>query len=174
ARAAVQDDTREMDDLLAYWLGPATADGSIPRDRAALWFGGAAATDRDVRTRFGDALPRACRGGGAPRRGRARGGPWPVAQRFFPPPPFEHAEAGSAQDESVRRFTGLVEEAPPVVRAAFEEFLRYAVDHRDCIARFGRFPQRNATLGRTSTPEERAFLDKLPAYPRPSPPWSVL
>ena len=48
-----------------------------------------------------------------------------------------------------------------MARAAFEEFLRYAVDHRDCIARFGRFPQRNATLGRDSTAEERAFLDQL-------------
>ena len=61
----------------------------------------------------------------------------------------------------MRRFTSLVGEAPPVTREAFEEFLRYAVDHRDCIARFGRFPQRNATLGRDSTAEERAFLDQL-------------
>src|SRR4029453_9112155 len=71
SRATVQDDTREIDDLLAHWLGPATADGSIPRDRAALWFGGGAATDRDVRTRFGDAhRPR----GGGPPPGAGGGG----------------------------------------------------------------------------------------------------
>jgi uncharacterized protein (DUF924 family) len=199
----VQDDTREIDDLLAYWLGPATADGSIPRDRAALWFGGGAATDRDVRTRFGDALERACRGELPPWRATARGRLATVIlldqfsrncfrgsarafaqdaaalalardaiargdeqaltllERVFLYLPFEHAEDLAAQDESVRRFTGLVGEAPPVARAAFEEFLRYAVDHRDCIARFGRFPQRNATLGRASIPEERAFLDQL-------------
>ena len=40
-----------------------------------------------------------------------------------------------------------------------EEFTRYARDHADIIARFGRFPHRNAILGRTTTPEEQAFLD---------------
>ena len=69
----MQDDTRGIDELLAYWLGPATADGSIPRDRAALWFGGDHATDRDVRARFGDALERACRGDLRRVGGAARG-----------------------------------------------------------------------------------------------------
>ena len=35
----------------------------------------------------------------------------------------------------------------------------YAIAHRDVIARFGRFPHRNAALGRDSTPEEQAWLD---------------
>lgn len=38
-------------------------------------------------------------------------------------------------------------------------YLRYAEAHRDVIARFGRFPHRNAVLGRVSTEEERAWLD---------------
>ncbi|MBI1339187.1 DUF924 family protein [bacterium] len=38
------------------------------------------------------------------------------------------------------------------------EFERYAVVHADVIARFGRFPHRNAELGRTTTPDEAAFL----------------
>lgn len=38
------------------------------------------------------------------------------------------------------------------------EPLRYALHHRDVVARFGRFPHRNAVLGRTSTPEEEQFL----------------
>ena len=45
-----------------------------------------------------------------------------------------------------------------------DEVLAYwidAVDHRDCIARFGRFPQGNATLGRATTRDERAYLDAL-------------
>jgi uncharacterized protein (DUF924 family) len=37
-------------------------------------------------------------------------------------------------------------------------FTQYAKVHRDVIARFGRFPHRNAVLGRTSTPEELRFL----------------
>ena len=37
--------------------------------------------------------------------------------------------------------------------------LKWAIQHRDIIVRFGRFPHRNAALGRTTTPEEQAFLD---------------
>ena len=40
------------------------------------------------------------------------------------------------------------------------EWLDYAVRHRDIIARFGRFPHRNAILGRPSTAEEVAFLQQ--------------
>jgi uncharacterized protein (DUF924 family) len=39
-----------------------------------------------------------------------------------------------------------------------EEMTRYAADHRDVIRRFGRFPHRNAALGRASTPDELAYL----------------
>jgi uncharacterized protein (DUF924 family) len=39
------------------------------------------------------------------------------------------------------------------------ESLRHAVEHRDVVARFGRFPHRNAILGRKTSEEERAFLD---------------
>ena len=39
------------------------------------------------------------------------------------------------------------------------EQLKYAIDHRDIIARFGRFPHRNVILGRSTTPEEQAYLD---------------
>ena len=39
------------------------------------------------------------------------------------------------------------------------ELDRYARAHREVIARFGRFPHRNAALGRTSTPDEQAWLD---------------
>jgi uncharacterized protein (DUF924 family) len=40
-----------------------------------------------------------------------------------------------------------------------DEFTRYAQDHADIVRRFGRFPHRNAVLGRATTPEEREFLD---------------
>ncbi len=39
-------------------------------------------------------------------------------------------------------------------------WLAYAIQHRDIIARFGRFPHRNAVLGRDSTEEEREFLSQ--------------
>ena len=61
--------------------------------------------------------------------------------------PFEHSEDLADQDQSVRLFTALG-----------EDMTRYAEDHRDVIRRFGRFPHRNAALGRTSTPEELAYL----------------
>lgn len=60
--------------------------------------------------------------------------------------PFEHAEDLAAQQRSVALF------------ADDGEGSKYAVAHRDIIARFGRFPHRNAALGRASTAEEIAFL----------------
>ena len=40
-----------------------------------------------------------------------------------------------------------------------EEYMKYAIEHRDIIERFGRFPHRNQALGRETTPDEQAFLD---------------
>lgn len=74
-------------------------------------------------------------------------------QRSFVYLPFEHAEDLAAQDEAVRLFTQLAGEAPEL-----ENTLDYANRHRAVIARFGRFPHRNAQLGRVSTVEELAFL----------------
>jgi uncharacterized protein (DUF924 family) len=79
-------------------------------------------------------------------------------ERAFLLLPFEHAEDRDAQEESVRRFEGLVREAPPEWRDVLAPFADYAREHRDVIARFGRFPHRNAILGRASTAAERAFL----------------
>ncbi|HQT55599.1 MAG: DUF924 family protein [Phenylobacterium sp.] len=64
--------------------------------------------------------------------------------------PFEHSEDMADQDEAVRLCTALGD----------PETLRYAEMHRDIIQRFGRFPHRNVSLGRTTTPEEQAFLDE--------------
>src|SRR5690606_22853687 len=69
-------------------------------------------------------------------------------QRAFLYLPFEHAESLVLQDESVRLFSDLGQ----------PDYLDYAVGHRDVIARFGRFPMRNAALGRTSTPEELDYI----------------
>lgn len=74
--------------------------------------------------------------------------------------PMMHAEDIDAQDQCVRLFGELAESADrsATARAAFARSRDFAVSHRDVIARFGRFPHRNALLGRESTPEEEAYL----------------
>jgi uncharacterized protein (DUF924 family) len=73
-------------------------------------------------------------------------------QRWFVYLPYEHAEELAAQRESLRLFERLA------VDAAGAGTLTYAMRHYAVIERFGRFPHRNAILGRASTPEELAFL----------------
>jgi uncharacterized protein (DUF924 family) len=64
--------------------------------------------------------------------------------------PFMHSEALADQDRSLRLLEALGD----------AEQKKYAVIHRDIIARFGRFPHRNRVLGRITTPEEKRFLDE--------------
>ena len=73
-------------------------------------------------------------------------------QRWFAYLPFEHAEDLAAQRESLRLFEGIASEAGGAGTFA------YAMRHYAVVARFGRFPHRNAILGRASTPEELEFL----------------
>ncbi|MBK7664094.1 MAG: DUF924 domain-containing protein [Sterolibacteriaceae bacterium] len=76
-------------------------------------------------------------------------------ERAFVYLPFEHAEDFAAQDESVRLFAELASAAPEL-----ESMLDYARRHHAVIARFGRFPHRNALLGRASSAAELAFLQE--------------
>jgi len=76
-------------------------------------------------------------------------------RRAFVYMPFEHAEDAYMQERAVELFSMLAAEQP-----GFEEMLDYAHRHRGVIARFGRFPHRNAILGRVSTPEEVLFLQQ--------------
>lgn len=78
-------------------------------------------------------------------------------QRWFVYLPFEHAEDLAAQQRSVELFTTLAREAPG---DGVEEALDYALRHREVIERFGRFPHRNAILGRASTPGEVEYLSQ--------------
>lgn len=77
----------------------------------------------------------------------------PPFMRAFVYLPFEHAENLAMQDEAVRLFTRLASIDP-----GFATMLDYAHQHRAVIERFGRFPHRNAILGRQSTAEEIEFL----------------
>jgi uncharacterized protein (DUF924 family) len=81
----------------------------------------------------------------------------PVERMFFYMPQ-QHAESSEVQDESVAAYRRLVLESPGAIRGVLEGTLKYAEMHRDIVARFGRFPHRNAVLGRTSTAEEEAYL----------------
>ena len=74
-------------------------------------------------------------------------------QRWFAYMPFEHAEDARMQEHSVALFEVLAQH-----NARFEGVLDYAHRHRGVIARFGRFPHRNAILGRASTDDEAAYL----------------
>lgn len=76
-------------------------------------------------------------------------------QRVFVYLPFEHSESLAIQDQSIHLFTALANNTP-----ALADYLNYAQRHRAVIARFGRFPHRNAALGRTTTPAEAAFLSE--------------
>lgn len=79
----------------------------------------------------------------------------PPLQRAFVYLPFEHAEDIGMQHQAVALFTRLA-----AAGAGFGSMLDYAHRHRDVIARFGRFPHRNAILGRPSTPAELAYLQQ--------------
>jgi uncharacterized protein (DUF924 family) len=79
-------------------------------------------------------------------------------QRVFIYLVFEHCENLVVQNEAVSRFIDLVAQQPEADRAVFADNLDYAERHQKVIARFGRFPHRNAVLGRESTAEELEFL----------------
>lgn len=81
----------------------------------------------------------------------------PIKRVFFYLP-LEHAEDLAMQDRAVDLFEALEREAPDGGERMFALFTDYARKHRAVIARFGRFPHRNAVLDRESTPEEVEFL----------------
>jgi steroid delta-isomerase-like uncharacterized protein len=72
--------------------------------------------------------------------------------------PFEHAERLDAQQRSVALIEALEARAAPALRPALAEWADYARRHLAVIERFGRFPHRNAALGRVPTAAERAWL----------------
>jgi uncharacterized protein (DUF924 family) len=81
------------------------------------------------------------------------------AGRVFFYMPLQHSETLEVQEESVAAFRRLRDESPGPWRAVLAGTLDYAERHRDIVRRFGRFPHRNAVLGRDSTAEESAWLD---------------
>ncbi|TDQ82200.1 uncharacterized protein (DUF924 family) [Dongia mobilis] len=82
----------------------------------------------------------------------------PFDRRHFLYLPFEHSEALADQERAVELFTRHLAEAPPESKAFAEIQLDYAHRHRDVVRRAGRFPGRNAALGRETTEAEQAVL----------------
>ena len=76
-------------------------------------------------------------------------------QRGFVYLPYEHAEDLATQNEAVALYTKLA-----AGDRRLEGMRDYAERHRDVIRRFGRFPHRNAALGRATTPEEALYLSQ--------------
>jgi len=74
--------------------------------------------------------------------------------------PFEHAEDLAMQRRAVALFTALQSRAPAGCEAQFASYADYARRHHDVITRFGRFPHRNALLGRPSSPDELLYLEQ--------------
>ncbi|MCK2183696.1 DUF924 family protein [Halomonas getboli] len=72
----------------------------------------------------------------------------PARERAFLYMPYMHSESLAVHDEAQGLFAQL----------GLEDSLRAERRHRDILERFGRYPHRNAALGRASTEEERAFL----------------
>jgi uncharacterized protein (DUF924 family) len=68
--------------------------------------------------------------------------------------PFEHSESRVIQKQSVKLFKQIWS----------KEDMKYAIDHQQIVERFGRFPHRNAILGRTSTAAEKKFMETHMGY----------
>jgi uncharacterized protein (DUF924 family) len=80
----------------------------------------------------------------------------PSTRRCFFYLPFEHSESLADQDRAVALFEAIRLQEP----AGYD----YALQHREIIERFGRFPHRNAALGRPTTPIEAAFLQEFAGF----------
>jgi uncharacterized protein (DUF924 family) len=106
----------------------------------------------DAKSFAGDALALA-----AARHMVARGDDLRLAgvMRRFVYLPFEHSEDLAMQRESLRLFGALAAAEPKLADSE-----TWAKKHEVIVARFGRFPHRNAVLDRVSTPEEIAFLNE--------------
>jgi len=74
----------------------------------------------------------------------------PLAQRSFAYMPYMHSESALVHTHAVTLFS----------QPGMEDTLRFELRHQAIIERFGRYPHRNAILGRSSTPEELAFLSE--------------
>lgn len=89
-------------------------------------------------------------------------------ERVFLAMPMLHAEQVAMVERFAALARGWVAEAPAAQQKGRQMSVEQAVKYRDILARFGRYPFRNAALGRPSTPDELAFLETWAARSAPS------
>lgn len=151
----------ELDDWLASARGRLALIVVLDQFPRSLYRGSGAAFAHDAQAR---ALTR------AGLDAQADLGLEPLERMFFYLP-LEHSESLDDQTLSVTLFERLGQlDVVPYLRTTLNESIDYARQHRDIIARFGRFPHRNAALERDSTAEEVAFLAHGgPTFGQPGP-----
>lgn len=88
----------------------------------------------------------------------------PAVMRGFFYMPLQHSEKLADQELSVERYEQLVASFDGPLKEYLKGFLRSAREHREIIARFGRFPHRNRALGRPLRPGEEEFLESAKTY----------
>lgn len=88
----------------------------------------------------------------------------PAIGRVFFYMPLMHAESPALQDECLLKFEELHRQSPPELQTKLLGNLKAAREHADIVHRFGRFPHRNAVLGRPNTPDEDTFLQHGPRF----------
>ncbi|WP_261841526.1 DUF924 family protein [Aliamphritea ceti] len=83
-----------------------------------------------------------------------------LSEKLFFYMPLEHAESLNEQDQHIACLESMFGELGIEHRQVLDNALDFAHEHRELIARFGRFPYRNTVLNRESTPEELAYLNQ--------------
>lgn len=82
----------------------------------------------------------------------------PPLHRLFFILPLEHHEDLASQARALALTEALAADAPEAMKQDAQGWVQFAVRHVELVRRFGRFPHRNAVLGRADTPEEAAYL----------------
>ena len=192
--------------VLDFWFADGLALGWPTQEMKQRWFGGGAALDLEVKSRFGHCVEHALAGELQAwdaellsrlalvilldqfTRNVFRGSPatfggdalaqalvlrtlaegtdrqLPFCGRVFMYMPLMHAEDLARQRQCVACFTALLVDAPADLKERLQGNLDFAQQHLDIIERFGRFPHRNAVLGRVNSPDEAAYLTDGPRF----------
>ncbi|MFK7995638.1 MAG: DUF924 family protein [Granulosicoccus sp.] len=84
----------------------------------------------------------------------------PLVQRIFLYLPFEHSESMAAQERSVALFSSLIQQAPDNLQDFAQKTLDAAIEHKNIVDQFGRYPYRNDVLERVNSADEIKWLEK--------------
>ena len=179
-----------MEKILEYWFADADRDPltlDVMNGRLKLWFGERPETDEHIRAHFGAELAAARAGergswARTPRgslalvvmldqfsRNAYRG----TAEAFASDAQslaLMHAEDRALSDRCLALYLQLVDESDPSLRPAMDRVKDATERHHRIVQQFGRYPHRNAVLGRATTPEEETFMKAPDSSYQPPPP----